>query len=125
MGWDYSYLSLKKEGEEFILQQAVCKDAEQKNPEQIKVLASFPAEHLKMAGVPDNEWKTVYLRVKVEKGAVCSFSYSLNGKKYIGIGDTFVARQGKWIGAKMGVFCVTPNEGNRGWTDIDWFRVDK
>lgn len=26
MGWDYSYLSIRKEGDQFILQQAVCKE---------------------------------------------------------------------------------------------------
>ena len=46
MGWDYSYLSIRKEGDQFILQQAVCKDAEQQNPEQIKELANIPVEHL-------------------------------------------------------------------------------
>lgn len=123
MGWDYSYLSIRKAGDKFILQQAVCKDAEQQNPEQVKELASFPVEYLKMPGVADNEWKTVYLRVKVTKGAVCTFAYSLNGKKYATVGDAFTARQGKWIGAKVGLFCVTPNDGNRGWADVDWFRM--
>ena len=123
MGWDYSYLSVRKAGDKFILQQAVCKDAEQQNPEQVKELASFPVEYLKMPGVADNEWKTVYLRVKVTKGAVCTFAYSLNGKKYTTVGDAFTARQGKWIGAKVGLFCVTPNDGNRGWADVDWFRM--
>ena len=42
-----------------------------------------------------------------------------------GMGEPFTARQGKWIGAKVGVFCVTPNEGNRGWADVDWFRMTK
>ena len=123
MGWDYSYLSVRKAGDKFILQQAVCKDAEQQNPEQVKELASFPVEYLKMPGVADNEWKTVYLRVKVTKGAVCTFAYSLNGKKYTTVGDAFTARQGKWIGAKVGLFCVTPDDGNRGWADVDWFRM--
>lgn len=123
MGWDYSYLSVRKAGDKFILQQAVCKDAEQQNPEQVKELASFPVEYLKMPDVADNEWKTVYLRVKVTKGAVCTFAYSLNGKKYTTVGDAFTARQGKWIGAKVGLFCVTPNDGNRGWADVDWFRM--
>ena len=125
MGWDYSYLSIRKAGDKFILQQAVCKDAERQNPEQVKGLASIPVEYLKMPGVADNEWKTVYLRVKVRRGAVCTFAYSLDGKKYTTVGEAFTARQGKWIGAKVGVFCVTPNEGNRGWADIDWFRMTK
>ena len=72
-----------------------------------------------MPGVADNEWKTVYLRVKVRSGAVCKFDYSLDGKKYTTVGAAFTARQGKWIGAKVGVFCLTPNEGNRGCADID------
>ncbi len=93
--------------------------------EQVKELASFPVEYLKMPGVADNEWKTVYLRVKVAKGAVCTFAYSLDGKKYTAAGEPFTARQGKWIGAKVGLFCVTPNDGNRGWADVDWFRVTK
>jgi hypothetical protein len=76
-------------------------------------------------GVADNEWQTVYLQVKVRKGAVCTFAYSLDGKKYMTVGEPFTARQGKWIGAKVGVFCVTPNEGNRGWADVDWFRMTK
>ena len=125
MGWDYSYLSIRKEGDQFILQQAVCKDAEQQNPEQIKELANIPVKYLKMPGVADNEWQTVYLQVKVRKGAVCTFAYSLDGKKYTTVGEPFTARQGKWIGAKVGVFCVTPNEGNRGWADVDWFRMTK
>ena len=112
---DYSYLSIRKAGDQFILQQAVCKDAEQQNPERIKELANIPVKYLKMPGVADNEWQTVYLQVKVRKGAVCTFAYSLDGKKYTTVGETFTARQGKWIGAKVGLFCVTPNEGNRGW----------
>ena len=125
MGWDYSYLSIRKAGDQFILQQAVCKDAEQQNPEQIKELANIPVKYLKMPGVADNEWQTVYLQVKVRKGAVCTFAYSLDGKKYTTVGEFFTARQGKWIGAKVGLFCVTPNEGNRGWADVDWFRMNK
>ena len=60
-----------------------------------------------MPGVADNEWQTVYLQVKVRKGAVCTFAYSLDGKKYTTVGEFFTARQGKWIGAKVGLFCVT------------------
>lgn len=39
---------------------------------------------------------------------------------------TFTARQGKWIGAKVGLFVVKPfNSGNRGWLDVDWFKIQK
>ena len=37
-----------------------------------------------------------------------------------------LAREGKWIGAKMGFFCTRQNVINDGgWLDIDWFRVEK
>ena len=119
------YLAFRKGCDEFIRQQVVCKDAEQRHPEQVKCLARFPVEYLKMPGVADTVWKSVYLRVKIANRSVCTFAYSLDGKKYTAAGEPFTARQGKWIGAKVGLFCVTPNDGNRGWADVDWFRVTK
>ena len=59
------------------------------------------------------------------KGAYCRFSYSLDGKKFTEAGTLFKARQGKWIGAKVGMFSVTPHGKERGWVDVDWFRVEK
>lgn len=124
MGWDYSYLSLAKRGDRFVLQQAVCRDAEQQHPEEIKVLADFPMDRVITVGAP-NYIKTIYLRLKVSKGGKCRFAYSPDGKKYVTAGDAFTARQGKWIGAKMGTFCISrQQQGNRGWADVDWFRVD-
>ena len=69
---------------------------------------------------------TVYLRLKVQAGAKCTFSYSLDNKKYIALGNDFVAKEGKWIGAKIGTFFTRPipkNDGGR--VDIDWFRIEK
>ncbi|MDE6125842.1 MAG: hypothetical protein K2G30_02700, partial [Muribaculaceae bacterium] len=37
----------------------------------------------------------------------------------------FTAREGHWIGARVGFFSVQPKGPNRGWMDIDWFRVTK
>ena len=50
MGWDYSYLSIRKAGDKFILQQAVCKDAEQQNPEQIKRIGKHSGKIFEDAG---------------------------------------------------------------------------
>ena len=55
----------------------------------------------------------------------CTFSYSLDGKKFIACGTPFTARQGHWIGARIGLFSVQPAGKNRGWMDIDWFRITK
>ena len=56
--------------------------------------------------------------------AICSFSYSLDGKSFSPIGETFTAREGLWIGAKVGLYCTRPKVSNdSGYADIDWFRV--
>ena len=77
------------------------------------------------AGLYPNYEIDIYLRVKVEAGGKCSFYYSTDGKRFHNVGDTFIARQGKWIGAKVGLFSVAPYGKERGWVDADWFRIGK
>lgn len=125
MGWDYSWIGVEKQGEKFLLKQAVCKDAEQGNLEQVSTLAVLDPSRKFEAGLFLNYEREIYIRVHVDKGAYCRFSYSLDGKKFTEAGTLFKARQGKWIGAKVGMFSVTPHGKERGWVDVDWFRVEK
>ena len=125
MGWDYSWIGVEKQGEKFLLKQAVCKDAEQGNLEQVSTLAVLEPSRKFEAGLFPNYEREIYIRVHVDKGAYCRFSYSLDGKKFTEAGTLFKARQGKWIGAKEGMFSVTPHGKERGWVDVDWFRVEK
>ncbi|MDR2921081.1 MAG: glycoside hydrolase 43 family protein [Tannerella sp.] len=113
MGLDYSYLSINHTIDGYTLSQVVCRNAEKKTEETI--IASEPVQT-----------NVVWLRVKVSKNAVCEFSYSTDGKKYVSIGKPFNARAGRWIGAKVGLFALNPNErGNLGYADFDWFRIEK
>lgn len=125
MGWDYSWIGVEKQGEKFLLKQAICKDAEQGNLEQVSTLAVLEPSRKFEAGLFPNYEREIYIRVHVDKGAYCRFSYSLDGKKFTEAGTLFKARQGKWIGAKVGMFSVTPHGKERGWLDVDWFRVEK
>lgn len=125
MGWDYSWIGVEKQEEKFLLKQAVCKDAEQGNLEQVSTLAVLEPSRKFEAGLFPNYEREIYIRVHVDKGAYCRFSYSLDGKKFTEAGTLFKARQGKWIGAKVGMFSVTPHGKERGWLDVDWFRVEK
>lgn len=125
MGWDYSWIGVEKQGEKFLLKQAVCKDAEQDNLEQVSTLAVLEPSRKFEAGLFPNYEREIYIRVHVDKGAYCRFSYSLDGKEFTEAGTLFKARQGKWIGAKVGMFSVTPHGKERGWVDVDWFRVEK
>lgn len=62
----------------------------------------------------------LWLRVDVERGARCEFSYSTDGQKFDPLGEEFVAGPGKWIGAKVGLVCV----GEDGYADFDSFEVE-
>ncbi len=113
MGMDYALLALENTDKGMVLSLNRCPAAEKGASEQIETSETLTGN-------------TVYLQVKVEAGAVCTFGYSLDGKKYTDMGNKFTATAGKWIGAKVGVFCTRPvsnNDGGR--AEIDWFRIDK
>ena len=112
MGMDYAMLSIEKTKEGFTISQDECIGADKGKTEVKNETISV-------------RQSDVFFRVNVGTEAMCSFSYSLDGKKFIKIGKPFKAREGKWIGAKMGVFCSRPisnNDGGR--MEIDWFRID-
>ena len=114
MGLDYALLSLENTKEGLILSQNECKNADKGTVESVNESVTLK----------DN---TVYLKVSFNKEAKCDFSYSLDGKKFQKLGKQFKAREGKWIGAKVGTFCTRPamviNDG--GWAEVDWFRIEK
>lgn len=114
MGNDYAYLSITKNEKEFLINQVVCKDAAKGTTEE--VAAQKPLKS-----------STVYLRVKVSSPDVqCVFSYSEDGITYMPAGSPFIAKPDKWIGAKVGLFCVGSSAfGNGGYADVDWFRITK
>ncbi len=124
MGWDYSCLAVVKQGDGFVLNQLVCRDAEQGGTEDTIQVAQLTA-HKYEAGLYPNYEIDIYLRVEVMEGGVCHFSYSADGKRFVPVGKPFTAREGKWIGAKVGLFSTAPYGKERGWVDADWFRVTK
>lgn len=69
----------------------------------------------------------VYLRVSVREGpagqAKARFSYSTDGRSYREIGTPFSAREGRWIGAKLGLFASRPaGSVAGGHADFDFLR---
>ncbi|WP_234568044.1 glycoside hydrolase family 43 protein [Rhodohalobacter sp. 614A] len=117
MGRDYSYLSVKDMDEKgFYISQTVAHEADNSGAEE-EVAGEY---------VDTNE---LWFRVKItgEKGDVqCAFSYSTDGKDFTSIGESFKARPGGWIGAKVGIFASRPFENyDSGFADFDWFRITK
>ncbi len=112
MGLDYAYLSIVQRQEKLFISQTVCHNADTHAGEK------------ESAGVP-LKGNTFYLRVHVMEGALCKFSYSADGQNFTPVGEPFTAREGRWIGAKVGLFAVrTGKTRENGYADYDWFRVE-
>lgn len=119
MGWDYCRLGLEKRGDSFVLQLVSCVDAEQGGRESVKDVARISPDRIYAAGLHANMECGLRLRVKVDKDGMCRFSYALQDGKFIDVEGVFKARAGKWIGAKVGFYSVTPAGcGDRGWIDV-------
>ncbi|MFL6230710.1 MAG: glycoside hydrolase 43 family protein [Pyrinomonadaceae bacterium] len=112
LGQDYAYVSVKSQAGRLSISQTVVKDA------------AVGGKGSESAGLPLRS-NTFYLRVSVSQGAVCNFSYSADGRSFSPVGESFKARAGRWIGAKVGIFAVgAGHPRENGYADFDWFRVE-
>ena len=114
MGLDYAYLSIKKNEQGYNIALVNCKDAMKGGIEKI----------MEQKNITDS---TVYLRINVTApNAMCQFSFSNDGINFTSIGESFKAKEGRWIGAKIGLFCNSDAGAKMGgYADFDWFRVTK
>lgn len=119
-GMDYSYIAIEKNSDSYNISQVVCKDAkggkiEEKTDE---VDTKGKEVYLKVSVYPENE-------DDIKPKVICTFSYSFDGENFQSLGTPFIAREGLWVGAKVGLFSISPkSSGNGGYADFDWFRID-
>jgi beta-xylosidase len=100
MGLDYAYLAVRRTVNGAELVQMRARDADRGSVEEGTSV---------LVGTED-----VYLRVTVSSDAACQFSWSRDGTQYTPMGASFTAREGKWVGAKVGLFAIGPVAGGRG-----------
>lgn len=113
MGIDYSLLGITNRGGKMYISQSTSKDAD-KGAIETETSPQLLSQ------------KEFYLRVSVKTGAMCTFTYSIDGNKFVNVGPDFKAREGRWIGAKVGFVFTRPGKFNdAGSADIDWFRIEK
>ncbi|PHK99856.1 glycoside hydrolase [Neolewinella marina] len=111
MGRDYAYLTVEQHKGEPRLKFVHCPGAENGAAERIMATAAL-------------EGQEVFLRLSMAPGGLTQFAYSSDGQSFRTLGPPFQAREGKWIGAKMGLFANRPrHENDGGYFDYDWFRV--
>lgn len=113
MGMDYSVLAVTWRQGKLSVSQVTAKDADKGTAET----ESSPRL------LDSNDF---YLRMTVAKNAVCNFSVGVDGKNFIPVGTSFKAREGRWIGAKVGFVYTRPGKFNdAGSADVDWIRFEK
>ena len=114
MGMDYATIDITKDEDGFVIRQT----------QALKAINGADEISIEEIRIHSNE---VLFRVEVQApGAMCHFSYSENGKEFTKIGEPFKAEMGKWIGAKIGLFCVSMDEAKRGgYADVEYFRVSR
>lgn len=111
MGMDYLYVAVERAAAGFRVAKYLCINAPDGTAE------TREAEAILLS-------TTALLRVKVSNGALCGFSFSSDGHTFTSIGSRFKAREGKWIGAKVGLFCLGAGAMTKGHADFDWFRFE-
>ena len=115
MGMNYTHIAITKKADGVYISYTSCMEADKGKQEMEKQI-------LKIAG----NGADLYFRVNVVKGAICTFSYSSDGKSFKDAGEKFTATPGRWIGATMGFFSSrTQKINDAGFTEVDWFRVGK
>lgn len=113
MGADYGRIGLSRENGKLYVRTAVCQKADGGSKEEVSQASQVDSG-------------TIFLRVKVEVNALCSFSYSTDGRAFIQTDKPFKVRQGRWIGAKVGFYALRDGIINdAGSADVDWFRIEK
>jgi beta-xylosidase len=111
MGMNYANIALKSKKDGVYLVYTNCIDADKGKEEKETIIGKAVSN-------------SIYLRVSVSKEAKCKFSYSYDGSSFKDVEETFYAKEGKWIGAKFGIFCTRINQINdAGFADFDWLRV--
>ena len=120
-GLDYAYAGIRKTATGYTVVQAICVKADKGTQEEIVASADIvaPEVYLRVEVKPENETEII-------PKVFCSFSYSVDGKSFHSLGKTFTAREGVWVGAKIGVFSMTTKKAAQlGSTDIDWVRIER
>ena len=113
MGFSYADINLVSKSDGMYLTYDYCKDADKVKKEKNEVISKLSNG-------------LIYLRVSISRGAVCDFSYSFDGNVFKNVGNKFMAAPGRWIGAKVGIFCTREDQTNdSGYADFDWFRIER
>lgn len=118
-GQDYAGIVIEKTDAGYRVCRIHCRDADKGSGEVV-----LSNEH----DVPPDVQFRVAVRPEtaesVEPQVLCTFSYSVDGETFRTLGGPCVAREGKWVGAKVGLYALAAQDGREpGSADADWFHL--
>lgn len=140
MGQDYAGLKFVSTAAGCVLRYVTCIGAQNGKAEQtiaetslpLKAMAKPYTQKYAVDDIPQPRAATsfIYVRVKVWSTGTgnaikshAQFSWSKDGKQYKEVGEPFTVVEGKWIGAKLGFYCMKPAAKNDSpFLDVDWIR---
>lgn len=98
-GMDYAALVMEKTASGMVVNYLECKQADKNKPEQVKNWGTI-------------QGKKIFIKLVMQTGALASFSFSEDGIHYSNTTPVFAAKPGRWVGAKMGIFCAASKTTN-------------
>ncbi|MFT3831079.1 MAG: glycoside hydrolase 43 family protein [Opitutaceae bacterium] len=113
MGRDYTWIGLQQTPHGVRVVRGTCPRADTGNREEVLEFGPFVASG------------HVQVRVQVAEGAPWEIGYSLDaGATWTPLGAAFAAREGIWVGARLGLFALAPENASAvGHVDLPWWRV--
>ncbi len=112
LGRDTASVALTRSPAGWEVVQSVGRDVDKGGHDEIVARRAVPSGRL-------------HLRVVVVPGARLRFSTSVDGAAFAPIGEEIAAREGIWVGARIGLFTTPIERPHRSdFTDVEWFRVE-
>lgn len=112
-GSDYAFIGLVKKDSGIFMSYNICINAEKGMRERETIANKMNSSN-------------VWLKMIVSKNATASFAFSEDGITFTKLPQSFTAKPGKWVGAKIGLFASsTTKTNNTGYVNVDWFRIEK
>ena len=112
-GTDYAALFIEKIKDGYAIQFGICKNADKLSIEKLKL-------------IKEQSTNRIRFRCKIQPNGEAVFSYSEDGIFFQDLGGRFSVKPGRWVGAKVGLYCscdsASTSSGN---AIIHSFAIDK
>ena len=115
MGLKYAVVAVERSSSgKLTLKYSHCLDAMGQQPEKEQSTVELPSDT-----------SSITVKCVMETGGLCQFEWSSDGVTFQSFDTPFQAVEGRWIGAKVGIFTEKNRAlGEQGWIDFDYFRIE-